>query len=163
MRTAEDAAAFERLNAKWIRTLFSLEDKDRETLADPWGHYIEPGGDVLMARDDDGSVIGCVALEPAGGGAFELSKMVVAPERRGLGLGHRLIEAAIDRARELGGSSVFLGSNRKLAPAVRLYESVGFRHVPRERIGPMPYTRANVFMELSLEPTPVPATPPPAR
>jgi hypothetical protein len=39
---------------------------------------------------------------------------------------------------------------RRLAPAVGLYESVGFRHVPRERVGPLPYTRANVFMELPL-------------
>jgi predicted N-acetyltransferase YhbS len=163
MRSAGDAAAFERLNTAWIRTLFALEDKDRETLADPWGHYVEPGGDVLVARDDDGAVVGTVALEPAGDGVFELSKMVVAPERRGLGLGRRLIDAAIERARALGGSSIFLGSNHRLVPAVALYESVGFRHVPRERIGPMPYTRADVFMELPLRDATEPAAPrPPA-
>jgi putative acetyltransferase len=45
---------------------------------------------------------------------------------------------------------LFLGSNSKLENAVHLYESVGFQHVPPERLPPNPYTRANVFMEMSL-------------
>jgi N-acetylglutamate synthase-like GNAT family acetyltransferase len=150
MRTPEDAAAFGRLNEEWIRTLFALEEKDRESLADPFGHYVEPGGDVLIARDEDDEVIGCVALEPVGDGVFELSKMAVAPAARRRGTGRRLLAAAVERARALGAASLFLGSNRRLAAAVRLYEAAGFRHVPRECIGPLPYTRADVFMELPL-------------
>jgi N-acetylglutamate synthase-like GNAT family acetyltransferase len=114
IRTPDDAAAFGRLNEEWIRSLFTLEAKDRETLADPFGHYVEPGGDVLLARDGDDRVIGCVALEPAGDGVFELSKMAVSPAERGRGTGRRLMNAAIDRARALGASSIFLGSNRSL-------------------------------------------------
>jgi ribosomal protein S18 acetylase RimI-like enzyme len=150
MHTPEDAAAFGRINEEWISAVFTLEPKDRETLADPFGHYVEPGGDVLIARDGDDRIVGCVALEPTGDGVFELSKMAVVPAARGNGHGRRLIDAAIARARALGASSLFLGSNHRLAPAVRLYESVGFRHVPRERVGPLPYTRADVFMELPL-------------
>jgi GNAT superfamily N-acetyltransferase len=150
MRTQDDAAVFGRLNEEWISSSFTLEAKDRETLADPFGHYVEPGGDVLLARDCEDRVIGCVALEPAGDGVFELSKMAVSPAERGRGTGRRLMNAAIDRARALGASSIFLGSNRSLTPAIALYESVGFRHVPRERIGPLPYARADVFMELPL-------------
>jgi putative acetyltransferase len=149
MRTSEDAAAFARLNEEWIRAYFDFEPKDRETIADPYRHYVDPGGDVLLARDGD-RVIGCVAQQPAGDGVFELSKMAVAPEERGRGIGRRLMDAAIERARELGATSLFLGSNHRLEAAVGLYESTGFRHVPRERIGPLPYTRADVFMELVL-------------
>jgi len=149
--TPEDAAAFARLNEEWITTHFALEAKDRETLADPFGRYVATGGDVLLARHGD-EVLGCVALEPEGdGGDFELSKMAVAPAAQGHGLGRRLLEAAIARARELGASALFLGSNRRLGPAVHLYESVGFEHVAREDIGPMPYDRADVFMRLELE------------
>jgi putative acetyltransferase len=150
MRTPDDAVAFGRLNEEWIRSLFTLEAKDRETLADPFGHFVTPGGDVLLARDCDDRVVGCVALERAGDGVFELSKMAVSPADRGRGTGRLLMDAAIDRARALGASSIFLGSNRRLAPAVGLYESVGFQHVARDRIGPLPYTRADVFMELPL-------------
>jgi putative acetyltransferase len=152
MRTAEEAAAFARLNEEWISGFFAMEAKDRETLADPFGRFVEPGGDVLIARDGEDQVVGCVALEPTGDGVFELSKMAVAPAARGRGIGRRLMDAAIERARALGACSLFLGSNRRLVPAVALYESAGFRHVPRERIGDMPYTRADVFMELELSP-----------
>jgi GNAT superfamily N-acetyltransferase len=149
--TPEDAAAFARLNEEWITTYFTLEAKDRETLADPFGRYVATGGDVLIARDG-AEILGCVALEPEADGVFELSKMAVSPAAQGRGLGRRLLEAAIARARELGATSLFLGSNRRLGPAVHLYESVGFQHVPREDIGPMPYDRADVFMKLELPP-----------
>ncbi|MFB5266945.1 GNAT family N-acetyltransferase [Paenibacillus enshidis] len=96
-------------------------------------------------------MVGCAALVPTGAGVFELSKMSVAPECRGRGYGRRIILAAIHRARELGAASLFLGSSTKLPNAVHLYESVGFKHVSVEQIGPMPYARANVFMELELE------------
>jgi GNAT superfamily N-acetyltransferase len=78
--------------------------------------------------------------------------MAVTPSERGRGTGRRLIRAAIERARELGATSLFLGSNHRLEAAVSLYESAGFEHVPRERIGPLPYARADVFMELALAP-----------
>lgn len=149
MRTADDARAFERLNLEWIEAYFDIEDKDRETLAHPWTHFMDPGGDVLLARDGD-RIVGTAALEPVGDGVFELSKMAVDPAERGRGMGRRLIEAAIARARELGATSIFLGSNRRLGAAVGLYESVGFRHVERASIGPLPYSRADVFMELAV-------------
>jgi GNAT superfamily N-acetyltransferase len=155
MRTPGDAAAFARLNEEWIDHYFSVEPKDRATMDDPWGHYVDPGGDVLLARDGD-EIVGCVALEPTGDGVFELSKMAVTPSQRGRGTGRALLDAAIARARELGATSLFLGSNSRLEAAVRLYESTGFSHVPRERVGPLPYARADVFMELALSPESVP-------
>ena len=72
------------------------------------------------------------------------------PAARGRGTGRQLLNAAVDRARALGACSLFLGSNRRLTTAVGLYESAGFHHVPRERVGPLPYARADVFMELPL-------------
>jgi len=69
---------------------------------------------------------------------------------QGRGIGRRVLEHAIDQARRIGAKSLFLGSNSRLKSAVHLYESVGFRHVPPESMPPMPYTRANVFMELLL-------------
>jgi putative acetyltransferase len=40
---------------------------------------------------------------------------------------------------------LFLESSRKLAPALALYESVGFRHRPAPRPGSH-YVRADVYM-----------------
>jgi hypothetical protein len=52
----------------------------------------------------------------------------------------------------LGARSLFLGSSTKLPGAIHLYESVGFRHVHPESLPPVPYTRADIFMQLSLDP-----------
>jgi hypothetical protein len=60
------------------------------------------------------------------------------------------MEYAIEQARTMGSKSIFLGSSTKLPVAVHLYETVGFRHVNPDSLGPMPYARADVFMQLWL-------------
>jgi putative acetyltransferase len=153
MSSPAEALAFRTLNEEWITEIFTLVEADRVILGDPVGQIIEPGGDVLVARDAQDEIVGCVALVPFGpseDGVFELSKMTVAAKARGRGVGRVLLQAAIDRARQLGARSLFLGSNGKLADAVHLYESADFQHVSAEEIGPMPYARAEIFMRLAL-------------
>lgn len=145
----EDAGAFRTLNEEWITHYFVLEKKDREILEDPGNTILRQGGHIFMGYVA-GQPVGCLALIPLGHGVYELSKMAVSPRLRGLGIGRRLLEHAIAQAKLIGAKSLFLGSNTKLKSAVHLYESVRFRHVPPEKIPPMPYTRANVFMEMQL-------------
>jgi hypothetical protein len=45
---------------------------------------------------------------------------------------------------------LYLETNTKLQNAIRIYEAVGFRHLPAEQVKPSPYTRANVYMEMTL-------------
>jgi putative acetyltransferase len=149
LRTSEDKAAFKRLNEEWITHFFALEDKDREVLSQPEKMIINKGGQIFMACAGN-DPMGCVALIPMGDGVYELSKMAVSPELRGLGIGRRLLEYAVTEARNIGAKSLFLGSNSILKNAVHLYESIGFRHVPSERLPPMKYARADVFMEMIL-------------
>ncbi len=145
-----DAAVFRALNEEWIGLHFTLEAKDLATLSDPEGTILEIGGRILLAETVGGGVVGCAALIPTEDGVVELSKMAVAPEMRGQGLGGRLLSKALEEARAMGARRVFLGSSTKLAGAVRLYERAGFRHVPREELPDLPYTRANVFMDREL-------------
>lgn len=149
MATAADARAFRELNEEWITRLFTIEEHDRATLNNPEGDIVAKGGHVLVARDGD-TVVGCVALLPDGPGVFEISKMTVAESLRGRGLGRVILAAAIELARRDGAERLYLGSNKRLANAVHLYESMGFRHVPAHEIGPMPYDRADVFMTMDL-------------
>jgi GNAT superfamily N-acetyltransferase len=144
-----DGTAFRMLNEEWISRYFVLEAKDRETLGDPEGAVLRKGGRIFQAWSGR-TVIGVVALIPMGDGVYELSKMAISPAMRGQGIGRRLLEYAIGQARELGASSLFLGSNSVLKNAVHLYESVGFRHVPPEQLPEMHYARADVFMEMVL-------------
>ena len=157
LRDAADANAFRALNEEWIARYFVLEEQDRRQLDDPVAAYLDPGGEILIA-EFHGRPVGCVALVPDGTGAYELSKMAISPALRGRGAGRALLRAAIDHAREMGARSLFLGSSKRLANAVHLYETAGFEHVAPETIH-MPYARADVFMQLVLAPPGAPGPP----
>ena len=149
--TASDRTAFREINEEWISRLFTVTDEDRKLLADPIGQIVQPGGDVLIARDANDEAVGCVALLPYGDGIFELAKMGVTPRAQGAGIGRRLIEAAIRRAVELGGRRVFLGTSTRLEAAVHLYEAANFRRITRDRLPVTDYyARADILMEIAL-------------
>ena len=57
-------------------------------------------------------------------------------------------DAAIEEGRNAGAQRLYLETNHVLTPAIRLYESMGFKHIPQNRIVPSPYARADVYMEL---------------
>ena len=142
----EYRTAFRDLNLEWISTYFEVEPEDRKVLGDPETSVLAPGGAILMVLD---------VTEPSGAGAlirtgeheFELAKLAVTPAARGRGIGRRLCVALVEQARTMGAHRVELVSHRSLAPAIALYRSVGFREVP---LGPVPYRRANIRMELPL-------------
>jgi putative acetyltransferase len=144
-----DAEAFRKLNEAWIARYFRLEEQDHIQLGDPGDNILRPGGQIVMAVAGE-ERIGCCALIFVKQGVFEVAKMAVSESHRGRGIGRRLLEYTIARAKELGAQTLELASNTKLANAVHLYESLGFRHLPPERVEPSPYARANVFMELHL-------------
>ncbi len=146
MSTPAHARAFKELNEEWIRAYFTLEPADSALLDDPEREIVAKGGRVLIARIGS-EIVGCGAVVPEGHGVYEVSKMAVSPRYRGRGIGRRILEAAIEQARALGATSIILASNRKLANAVHLYESMGFVHVPPEELPPSPYRRADVFMK----------------
>ena len=121
LQAGEDATAFRTLNEEWITRYFTLEKADRETLGDPENKILKKGGHVFMAYLGH-QAVGCVALIPMGNGVYELSKMAVSPELRGLGIGRRLLLHAVEQAKRIGAKSLFLGSNSRLENAVHLYE-----------------------------------------
>ena len=144
-----DETAFRDLNEEWIRAFFVLEPKDEAILNNPRKYILDPGGAIFIA-ELDGKTVGCCALLNMGNGCYEVGKMAVSPKTRGRGLGRKLLEYVIERARETGASRLFLETNRKLENAVRLYEAAGFTPVPEERLQASPYARSDLAMELFL-------------
>jgi GNAT superfamily N-acetyltransferase len=142
-------AAFRRLNAGWITRHFRLEPKDHEALADPQTGILARGGRIFLAAID-GEIVGCCALLRRGADEFEVAKMAVADAHQRRGIGRRLLEAAIEAARAAGGRRLYLETNHILKPAIRLYESAGFRRLGSGGLIPSPYRRADVYMELML-------------
>ena len=142
-----DEAAFRLLNEEWITRYFRMEDKDRESLYHPQANILVLGGRILFAVVD-GLCVGCCALVPCGEGEYEVAKMAVTANCQGNGIGRKLLQAVVDTAKAIGGRRLHLETNHALTPAIRLYESIGFRHVTPATASP--YVRADVFMEMEL-------------
>jgi putative acetyltransferase len=144
-----DAAVFRRLNEDWITRFFRIEPKEETMLADPESTILDSGGSILFATAGE-RCVGCCALIRIADQEFEVAKMAVEPSYQGAGIGRRLLVAAIEEGRKAGAHRLYLETNHVLRPAIRLYESVGFKHIDPNRIIPSQYARANVYMELFL-------------
>lgn len=142
----EHAPAFKRLNTEWIEKYFTIEEHDLEQLDHPQENIISQGGYILFAMYNN-EIVGTCALIKTGTREYELAKMGVTPSLRGKQIGKSLAIAAIEKARTIGASRVWLESNRVLAPALSLYRTVGFVEVP---ITYSPYARADIRMEMLL-------------
>lgn len=138
---------FERFNRQWIEEWFVMEPVDEWVLTNPGKAILEPGGSILMA-EYDGVVAGTVGLRKVDDETYEFTKMAVDPAFRRKGIAEAISYASFIRAKELGATRVILYSNTKNAGAIKLYEKLGFHHLPVEN---GVYARANVKMEISIE------------
>jgi GNAT superfamily N-acetyltransferase len=144
------ARYFRDLNYAWLERYFEVEPYDRIVLNDPQSQVIRLGGCVLFARME-GRIVGTCALLKHTEKKFELAKMAVDPSCQGRGVGRRLVEAAIQRAKSMGAEQLVLATSRALDAANRLYLSCGFEHADLSVIGPLPYKRESIVMSQSLK------------
>lgn len=141
----ELAPHFYRLNAAWLRKYFYLEAIDHEVLSHPEREILTSGGEILYA-ELDGEIVGTCALKHEGDGVYEFTKMAVDERWQGLGLGRRLMEAALDwYSQQQPRRLLFLESSTRLAPALALYASVGFEQQPAGKPDSH-YQRSDVYM-----------------
>jgi DNA-binding MarR family transcriptional regulator len=90
---------------------------------------LTPPAGLLLVATLHGEPAGCGALRFHGGGPAELKRMWVAPARRGLGLGRRLLAELEAHAAANGARVLRLETNRSLAEAISLYRTAGYREV----------------------------------
>jgi ribosomal protein S18 acetylase RimI-like enzyme len=103
----------------------SLQPSARREYASP-AEYYAPPAELLLARLDRRAA-GIVGMHPTGDGRVELKRLYVRRSARAAGLGRRLVEEVVARARATGYSAVFLETApRRMAAAWRLYRSLGF-------------------------------------
>jgi arsenate reductase len=109
--------------------------QDREAILDllersglPTAGLSEHVADVAVVRDG-GRVVGVAALERYADGAL-LRSVAVDESLRGAGLGHRLTEDAIERARQLGVPTVYLLTTT----AENFFSKFGFEQITRDEV-----------------------------
>jgi ribosomal protein S18 acetylase RimI-like enzyme len=137
-------AHFYRLNAAWLKRYFVVEPIDERVLRAPEDQVLEQGGAIFFALVG-GEVVGTCALLQESTGRFELSKMAVDEAFQGLGIGRRLLDAAIAEFQRREGCTLFLESSSRLATALHMYQRAGFVLQPTVRAGSH-YARADVYM-----------------
>jgi DNA-binding MarR family transcriptional regulator/GNAT superfamily N-acetyltransferase len=87
-----------------------------------------PAG-LLLVATLHGEPAGCGALRFHGDAPAELKRMWVAPARRGLGLGRRLLTELEAHAAAHGVRVLRLETNHALAEAISMYRTAGYREV----------------------------------
>lgn len=122
---------FKAINTQWISELFHLEPLDVYELDHPVENIINNGGYIFIA-EYRGAVVGSFGLmrSKKAGYDFEMVKFAVDPKMRGFGIGKKLMESCLAKARQKGASRLYLEGNTRCASANHLYRKYGFREVP---------------------------------
>src|SRR5436190_2653383 len=79
----------------------------------------------LVARNADGTAVGCGGLRLLGPGSGEIKRMYVEPAARGTGVATALLRALEDHARDLGLTRLLLETGIEQPDAMRFYQREG--------------------------------------
>lgn len=124
---------------------FAMDDAE---LLDMYSSYQLPGSHFYVI-EKEGKVLGCAGVGPLAGDdnptICELRKMYFSPELRGQGLGKKLIDKCIEKAKELGYKGMYLETISAMKTAQKLYKSRNFKYLD-QRIGNTGHGACGVFM-----------------
>jgi ribosomal protein S18 acetylase RimI-like enzyme len=103
-------------------------------------------GEILVAADESGNVLGAVLFvlpgtryaELSGSGEAEFRMLAVAPAAQGRGIGEMLVRACVARAEEEDATAVVICARDFSHSAHRLYARLGFVRVPELDFTPLP-------------------------
>lgn len=102
-----------------------------KALDDMYGAYDVPQATYFVA-EEGGRIIGCAGvaqLENFDGNVCELQKMYFLEEARGKGLGARMIDACLAKAKEFGFEACYLETMPYMKAAQKLYQKNGFEYI----------------------------------
>lgn len=84
----------------------------------------------LLARDADGTALGCGALRALDGRTGEIKRMYVEPAARGTGVATAILRGLEDRARARGWTELRLETGTAQPDSIRFYLREGYREIP---------------------------------
>ncbi|MCL9807835.1 GNAT family N-acetyltransferase [Flavobacterium luminosum] len=140
--------------ARLIRSIFEElgAPKVGTAYADPQLDFMFENYDVPSASyfviEQDGEIIGgagVAALEEGMPEICELQKMYFLPQARGLGLGAKMMQTCLDRARSFGFKKCYLETLPMMEAAQKLYVKSGFEYL-KEPLGSTGHSSCPVWM-----------------
>lgn len=135
------------LSVEWLEKYVSVEPEDIRLLNDPQGTIIDKGGFIYFAKVGD-EFIGTVSLIKKSDKVYELAKLAVTEKAKGRGIGNVLMKKCVETCIAQKAQTMILYTNRKLVPAIKLYEKFGFVEVkPKEN----KYLEADMYMEKKMK------------
>ena len=91
--------------------------------------YINNGGNLWIALDEDENVIGTIALKKHNDEEAEIKMLYVRKDYRGKGLSKELYNKLIKKSKEMNFNRIFLGTYDRLERAIYFYKKVGFKQI----------------------------------
>jgi ribosomal protein S18 acetylase RimI-like enzyme len=140
---------FIEMNKAWISAMFhKVEEQDEKEFRNI-DSYIEKGGRIFVAVDDDGKAMAVAMIAPREDGEWEIMKLAARGMYTGKGAGSACLRACIDYAREKKVGRILIVSNRKCTHAVGLYRKFGFQEIPVDK-KQFPFERADIAFQMVL-------------
>ncbi|THB73897.1 MAG: N-acetyltransferase [Desulfobulbaceae bacterium] len=99
--------------------------------------------------ESDDKILGCMALEKASEHTCYLERLAVIPEQRNRGVGMMLVNDFIQKASEIGVSTIGIGIISKQDNLKRWYEKLGFIKTGEKTFDHLPFDVA--FMEYHIQ------------
>lgn len=142
---------FKTLNYEWLEKFFKVEELDKKILTDPEKEIIHKGGSIFFARIGD-EIVGTTALLKVDKNTYELIKMAVTDKAQGKQAGRKLLDAAINKAKEMGAKKIILKTDNRLRNAFNLYRKLGFKIAKGEKTvsGRLDREKYGILMKLDL-------------
>ncbi|AVP98479.1 GNAT family N-acetyltransferase [Ahniella affigens] len=113
-----------------IEYQMALSLQDLPDLSDLGTSYQPPAAQFWVATHHR-RVVACIGVMPLGDGDFELRRMYVHQDFRGLGLAQRLLSVSLQWSRDHGVKSLYLETNTQWQAAQYLYGKHGFSRIDR--------------------------------
>jgi putative acetyltransferase len=108
-------------------------------------HYWKNGG-YFGVVEDGNIIVATIGLYRVDQQTCELRKMYALPSQRGKGLGRKLMEFALRKAKEMGFKRIVLETAAPLKEAIGLYKRFGFQEFEPKQMA----SRCDQAMELDL-------------
>jgi ribosomal protein S18 acetylase RimI-like enzyme len=138
--TIDDAAALAEIAERTFRDTFAKDNtpEDLEAyVASAYGEALQrreledPEGLALLGESEDGTLIAYTQMRRVRSphGEVEIARFYVDRAYHGQGLAQQLMDAAVDAARELGATTLWLGVWERNWRAIAFYAKCGFQDV----------------------------------